>query len=257
MEKIWFDNNNYIEFRLTKWDTNSLGMNTSEIVGFNCDSIINGEKLVSLFEKFNVANKIVFTYGRINANDRMYRQILLKNKFYQAEVSYEIMKNNIQKYSNKLPIVSLIPFDGDLDKLNEIKLISKDSFDFSRFHDDVTVEMDLARNRYWNWIDDLVIQKKEIYYIESKNKVVGLHVQEIKENHANLILTGSAKGKSEISIPIWHSAILNLKERGVEKCSTLISASNIGVLNLYIYFQFKITSCLIGYHKKYKNENTI
>jgi hypothetical protein len=255
MGKIEFDSNNYIEFRLTNWDTNSLRMNTSEIVHFKSDTKTNGVKLLSLFEEFNIENKIELAYSRIDVNNRMIREIMLDKKFYQAEFSYEIIKNNLQKYENKLPVVTLIAFDGNQEKLNEIKSISKNSFDFSRFHDDVNIDITLARNRYWNWIDDLVSQKKEIYYIESKNKIIGIHVQDIVGKNANLILTGSAKGTSEISLPLWHSALLNLKSQGVEKCTTLISSSNIGVLNLYIYFQFKITTCLIGYHKKYNNDN--
>jgi hypothetical protein len=251
------DEQNFIHYRLTPWDKNSLSLNTSEITSFNATDINNARLLLQNFEDFNKANKINFCYVRINAENILLKLTLIQQGFYQAEVSLEIYKTNIHNYNIRLPTVELIKLDyRDEATIKCLSTLARDSFDFSRFHDDVNISIERSRDRYYNWIYDLVYQKKEMYYVESKGDVVGFHVQEqLSEEHTNLILTGAKKGKSELALPLWHSALLNLKDRNIKTVSTLISANNVGVLNLYIFLQFKVKATLIGMHKRYLNDS--
>lgn len=251
--QLIIDEKNFIHYRLTPWDKNSLSLNTSEITSFSATDIKNATILLQNFEDFNKSNSIDYCYGRVNAENNLLKQTLILHGFYQAEVSLEIFKTNIHNYNVKLPKVEMIKLDyGDETNIETLRTIARDSFNFSRFHDDVKISIESSRNRYYNWISDLVKQQKEIFYVLSKGDIVGFHVQEVvSEDHANLILTGSKNGKSELSLPLWHSALLNLKDRNIKTASTLISANNIGVLNLYIFLQFKVKAALIGMHKIY------
>ena len=136
--------------------------------------------------------------------------------------------------------------------LEEIRLIAKNSFNYSRFHEDFNIAREASEMRYYYWIDDLVRQGKEIYICKLKNEIVGFHIQEIVENKARMILTGCKKGKEVLALSLWQEVLHNLKLREIKCAETLISASNIGVLNLYIYFRFKVVRTLFGMHILYK-----
>lgn len=247
---VEIDKENSIACRLTPWDSKTFGFETAEITSFKCNDLNLGIKLMRELDVFVAQHSIKFIYTRIKSENRIEKEILIKYGFYIAESSLEIFKNNLAKYQFKLPTVSILPFSKEDDTIvNDIKLIARDSFDYSRFHDDVNIEEEKARLRYFNWIDDLLSQGNEAYYIEYKGEIIGFHFQRIKGDHADLILTGCKKGKSELSVPLWHSVFLNLCSRGIKECSTLISSSNAPIINLYIFFQFKVRSSLLGLHK--------
>ena len=66
---------------------------------------------------------------------------------------------------------------------------------------------------------------------------------------AALILTGAAGRYSMLALPLWITALEHLGSRQVKHCSTLVSAANIGVVNLYARLGFRYDTTLFGYRK--------
>jgi hypothetical protein len=248
------ENNSTLIFKLTPWDTKSLKLNTIEITTFELFSELDFDPIYNSFLKHCSLYNTQFVYLRIDFENKILRRLLMNKGFYVGEMSYHIIKRKLNIYSQHLPIVNLknVREDKNIEEIiNQIANFTRDSFNYGRFHDDVFIPNLNASNRYYNWIYDLVTQDNEFYYIESKNEIIGFHVQKlVGSNTLEMILTGAKKGKSEVAIPLWHSVLKNAKERGIDTVETIISSSNIGVINLYSYFGFRFNKSLVGLHKK-------
>jgi hypothetical protein len=244
-----------IYFRHTPWDEKSLGIPTAEILEIKYENQDDFESAFIKFEKICSDNKIRFVYTRIDFENKSLRRLLMIRGFYVGETSLQITKKNINKYDLKLPMLTL----NDLRRSSKMDLvfnslceIARDSFDYGRFHDDVFIDNSLARKRYLNWMQDLIEQDNEIYYFESKGEIIGFHIQKLLNPvAAELVFTGAKKGSTGIAVPIWHSVLINLRDRGIAEANTLISGSNIGVMNLYSLLGFSFNKSLIGLHKRF------
>ena len=258
MRKIIVDDAE-IEFRETPWDARSLGLNTIEVTNIRINSDFDFFSIYDHFYSYCSQNAIEFVCLRLNANDKALRKLLLRKGFYVAEVSYVLKKSNLATYSNRLPEVKLINVRSSPNLpflIQEIAELARDSFDFSRFHDDVNIPDILARRRYFNWIFDLLDQDNEFFYVEHRGEVVGFHVQKVTDDgELQLIITGAKKGRNELAIPLWHTVLTNAKRRGITSVKTLISSTNIGVVNLYSFLGFKFTESLVGLHKFINRNN--
>lgn len=245
-----------ISYRLTPWDEVSLEMKTAEIslkdTFENSYSEVE-EKLITV-QKNLLDEGVEFCYTRVSSSDFKLRKLLQENGFYFAEVSQTISKNKIQKFDPiKLPKLKLKEANIDTD-LTLIQDIAKDSFDFSRFHEDYNIPKEKSSFRYQNWISDLFRQNVIIHTALVGKKVVGLNIQKIDKNNntADLILCGCKKGAELYVTSLWNEILKFNKEEGINKISTLISASNVNMANVYSFFGFKINETLFGFHKKLK-----
>jgi hypothetical protein len=205
-----------------------------------------------LVDEFNRKNGIKFTYTRIPSEDKSLKRTMFETNFYYAETSFKMLKKDVHTtdFLEKMKIELDIEKAGTED-YNKIKDLVYHSFQYSRFHEDINIEPEKARLRLCYWIDDLVAQNKDIYISKLKNEIIGLHVQKAEKNKADMILTGTKKDRTLISLPFWGSVFEMNKRLGIRELSSLISASNIGVVNLYSYFGFKFEETLLGYHKFY------
>lgn len=240
-----------IDYRLTPWDARAFGFNTAEITAINIDgNIQNLEKeLIEVESKLKEEN-VKFLYTRIDAQDFTLKKALQDLGYYFAESSLYISKNKIKKFEKeKLPKISYQPYSAT--DIASIKEISQNSFDYSRFHEDPNIDQSLAYNRYYNWIDDLVAQKANIFVAKVGESIIGFNIQKENEDksESDLILAGCKRGMEIYVMSLWNEIIEANKDLGVRKIKTVISASNIGVFNVYNHFGFKVDKTLFGFHK--------
>jgi hypothetical protein len=247
-----------ISYILTPWDSAVFKVKTAEIV-FEETKVYSYEEISQSFNEIEeklAEETIEFCYTRVNSNDIRLKKLLFEKNFYFAESSLEISKLKVQKFeSKKLPALKL-EVAQQID-IHHIKEIANSSFDFSRFHEDPYIELDLAKARYENWIDDLVKQNVIIQVAKVNDEIVGINIQKFNplKKEVSLILCGCKKGAELYVLSLWNEIISYNKEAGTRKISTLISASNTNMANIYSYFDFKINKTLFGYHKSYNNEN--
>lgn len=133
-----------------------------------------------------------------------------------------------------------------------VQEIAATDFLFGRFLEDPFLEAGLGATRHANWVGDLLDQGL-LYVAVLNDRVLGFHAERLSSDgkEADLILTGTARKYSLLSLPLWVSALDSLRERGVTRASTMISAANIGVLNLYCALDFHFDQTLLGFHKRY------
>jgi hypothetical protein len=237
--------------RTTPWDARVFNVGTAEILDFAPADEAAAIATLNAFAEWGVEKHIGFCYTRVDAHDMPARRALQTAGFYAAETTFNISKRDLQKtdFSKYLRRGVNPSAASDLD-LPALSQLAHDHFDHSRFHDDPFVSATIARQRYAGWINDL--KAKEISIFRYRETLVGLHVQEldiVNPQTMHLILTGVAKPVAVLATAWWAAALDALKARNITHCSTVVSAANVGVLNLYNQFGFRIEKTLIGYHK--------
>lgn len=252
MDKITIDDNNFLTCRYTPWDERAFNLLTNEIMEINYNNEKYLENLLKLYDDFSIFNKIKFSYTRIDSQDTLLRNTIQKKGFYYAETSYKVSLSKLKK----IDFDSIIKTDLKLDiptkeDIDQIKIISKNDFHYSRFHEDRNIDIDKARIRYYNWVDDLVNQKKMFLIYKHQNEVISFLIYDIYEDICNLILGGSKSDAGIMSYYFWSAFLKYFQKKEIKKINTIISASNLGILNLYSKFGFNFEKTLIGFHKLY------
>jgi hypothetical protein len=254
MQKIEIDKNNFILFKPTPWDARVFGFNTGEIKGISYKNPQSLKELLQKLDEYNQEEKIRLIYIRIDAEEKILRKYLQDSGFYYAETTLIVEKKDLQ--TSELPIQSKgdfllgVPSGDDFDQIKEI---AKNDFFYGRFHEDPHLDFTKAQLRFFNWIDDMIKQGREIMVYKKDKEIIGFHIQSVTENKSDLILTGTKREKSMISYYFWATILESLKERGVKEAKATISAANKPIVNLYSFFNFNFERTLLGFHKLYKN----
>lgn len=246
-----------ISYRLTPWDSKSLGLKTAEYIDWeNLDNIASIEDEILLLENILKNQKIDFIYTRVDSQNFAVKEALQNTGYYFAECSQMVIRTKIRSYDSiKCPKIGYRNYKKD--DILELKSIAKESFSYGRFHEDPRLNIDLANLRYVNWIDDLIDQDADIKIATLGKKVIGFSIQKMDKTKkkAQLILAGCSKGKEIFASSLWNEILLYNKSIGVASIEALISASNIGVLNIYSFFGFKIKNTFFGFHKHLTCDN--
>lgn len=252
LKRIIISNDSFLEYRDTPWDEKIFGINTMEIlkIVYQKESHIN--ILIQLFKE-NYGEKESLFYYRTFSNDKLVHKCLIENGFYNTETSLLLNQPKVQKTDfEKISKVHLLLENKIVDnnEINIIKEIAKNSFDYSRFHEDPFLEESLCRQRYINWIDDLILQNKKILLYKNDNKeIISFMFYTLNENKACLILGGSRRENGLLTPAFFTSVMNNLKNQGVKKVEVTISASNIVIFNIYITLGFIIKNTMFDFHK--------
>ncbi|WP_338589246.1 hypothetical protein VXM60_13300 [Shewanella khirikhana] len=238
-----------IKGRYTPWDESALKLKTFEIL--EIDTCEQKEVLDALRNNsFCEANLI---YGRFPSNNFLIKELLIKSGYIPCETSFKVTLASLSDYilpriyeRRKLEISKI-----NRDEFSDVADISRNMFNYSRFHEDPFINKDLANNRMYLWVKDLANQDVSCLVNRSKvGDVISFMFYKTNERmQVELILGGSKKGFEMHSPFFWGSVIYYLKLNGATRISTTISAANSGVISLYQNLGFKIVSTNIDYHK--------
>jgi hypothetical protein len=250
MNRIEINTDNYLEYRDTPWDARAFGFKTNELLEIKFESIRNLQFLIDEYIRYTKENNIKFCYTRIPSDEIQLRKVLQEKGFYYAETSYYLSKI-ITKRDNfgrifKNDLIIAPPVDDDFEA---IRNIARDAFNFSRFHEDCNIDIAKARDRYYNWVDDLRNQGKHFLAYKINQELISFLAYNTSEKELDLILAGTVAGKGMISFNFWASFMTYFQNQGYSRAKTVISASNIGIVNLYSRLDFKFDKLMLGFHK--------
>lgn len=238
------------DLRLTPWDERALGMRTAEIVRLEATSKDATTTLLAQAEQWCTEQGVRYLFGRFDAACTPAKAAVLATGHAIVECSLTLARNG----SDGLPVVPsrmrpLLREVADAD-LEELRRIARDDFHHGRFLEDPAIDPSLAAARMANWVGDLV-QQGLMRTAESGGRVIGFHAERIAPDgrHADLILTGATARYAVLALPLWTMALESLRDRGVTSCSTLVSAANTGIVNLYAKLGFRYESTLFGFRK--------
>ncbi len=248
MGKIYIDDS-WLEYRETPWDRKSFAMETKEILNVDYES---EEKLEALIEEFEAdLGGEALVYFRRDSNDMTVKKVLLSKGYYIAECACLMKLARFKKvdfgkiYKNDLPLDT----DFDEEDIRQLQVIARESFHYSRFHEDPFIDIEKAKKRYENWILDLVEQGKKLFLYRSGKEIISFLFYEVTDSKANLILGGSKDGYGMMTLYFFSTILTHFQKIGIKKIEVMISASNLGILNTYISFGFTAQTTFFDYHK--------
>lgn len=240
----------YIEVRHTPWNDVVLEKITCEILDY-CQ---NSSEFPSLLQQaIDFINSSGFEYVQARVEHIREKRHALENAgFYYAELSYELSFRNPKGYTFARDLsrrLFLSPVQSQCE-INFIKAIAQDNFKYGRMLEDLNIDYSAARQRTMNWVDVLAESPHELLIARLGDKMIGFHAQRPTADGSELdwILTGTCSEYSMLSVPLWQSAFKLAQNRDIKLIKTIISAANVGVLNLYNSFPFRIDRALCGYH---------
>lgn len=252
MERIQFGDKTGIIFRKTPWDTDVFGIKTNEILEIYYESEKDLVAILEKFESLNLKAGVRHTTIRIDASDIVLKKNLQRFGFYYAETSLLVSLKKIKNIDFnsiiKGNLALVIPEEKDF---SEIAIIARDNIHYGKFHEDQYIDLALARERYYSWINNMKKQKKEFLVFKRSNKVEAFIAYEIEKGLVSLLL-GGARGENMLTYFFWSSFLTHFQKIKTEKVEALISTSNIGIMNLYSKFGFRFEKSTIGMHKHYK-----
>lgn len=238
--------------RPTPWDAKSLGVNTFEISLSDVNSA-NIDSVKNTLNEITKTNQPSIFYSRINANSILQKNVLLSTGFFNCETQLHIVKSNIKNFiaprelgQRRLPIQHATEQD-----YSEVAKKSTEVFKYSRFHEDPYIDTNRANFRMKVWTEDMKSQLVPL--IVSRNKIGELDsfvfYKNIDGKNIELILGGSMPGKGAMTPLFWASFMEYFRNLGIERIETKISASNIVIANIYLFFNYQIKAVYFDFHK--------
>lgn len=239
-----------ITARLTPWDQRALGIVTAELTTLRADSIDGATALLERAELWARANNVRYLFGRVPADAYHVRRALSDQGHAMVECSLTLSRSGFAGLPSIPARMRPQLRPACRHDLPDLQSIANHDFHHGRFLEDPAIDRAQAVRRTVNWVGDLLDQGL-LQTAESDNRIVGFHAERISEDatHANLILTGVAGRYAMLAVPLWVRALEQLAERRIQGCSTLVSAANTGVVNLYAKLGFRYDSTLFGYRK--------
>lgn len=242
--------NGIVYYQDTPWNNKSIDGKSLEIVSID-SSKEDAVNLINEFCEQKYKESYLLMASRIDASQIELKKIFFLCGFVTVEhtlgvSSFGMDFKKIETIFNKFPVTVE---DYDNENIMVIEDIAAGVFNFGRFYEDPFIEPFKATNRSKFWIGDLINQKAIIKVLKKKNIIVGFMAYKIKDNRAELILGGIKEKYRHLAYGFWANILLNI--RHVKEIHTLISSSNIDIINLYSYFGFRFENAQFGFHKHF------
>lgn len=252
MDTLSLDTSNFIEFRATPWDSRVFGFATNEILKVRYETEEGLDQLLTLFDEYNRAENITFTYVRVPGEDARQKAAVQRHGFYYAETSlllaWDKRNSRASNFALRTGFRLEEPAGEDFERIREI---ARDSFHHGRFHEDCNIDPVKANQRYYLWIDDLRRQDKKFLVYKSGGKVQSFLVYTLENGQADLVLSGSDASAGFLSCYFWSAFMKYFADSGCRKAQALVSASNLRIINLYSRLDFDCVAMYAGFHKFY------
>lgn len=239
-----------IAARLTPWDERALGFTTAEVTAFEINAIDQAGALLDELDQWCSSQSVRYLFGRIDAASLVTKSALLQHGYQFVETSLTVSRSGFANLPNvpRGMLPTLRP--ATTVDIPELRRIAATDFAHGRFLEDPAIDPERAANRTANWIEDLITGGLA-YVAESRGKTIGFHAERANsgQRSAELLLTGAAAPYAMLALPLWVTALESLAARDIQQCTTLVSAANTGILNLYARLGFHFNSTLFGFRK--------
>lgn len=234
------------------WEQRNLGTTCKEVILEPSDSI----DALQMF--IQDAGNVGYMVLKVPAGGVKFLQFLSGHGFIFIESLNEVTLNlsgykmspKIERFDKNINYRRL-PFD-ELDRLGaEIK---KGIFNTDRIALDGHFGVDIAANRYFNWIKDEVAIGNSVYETSCKATPLGFFaLKQTKKGVFDIFLAGMYLNPANFGFgfSILSKSIEEVKRQGGEFITTHISSNNIRVFRLYLQFGFvldKISYVMIKHY---------
>ncbi len=239
-----------IAARLTPWDRRALGFPTAEIVDLAAHDLQSVACLLDAVEEWCRGQSVQYLFGRVSSTERLLKEALLDRGYQFVETSLVVSRGGFLNLPAAPKGMTPLLRPATRADVKIFRRIAEEDFHHGRFLEDPAIDSACAALRTANWVEDLV-EEGLVFAAELRGQVIGFHAERVHpvSSSAELLLTGAASPYAVFALPLWIAALQSLAERDIRQCTTLISAANTGVLNLYARLGFQFNATLLGFRK--------
>jgi hypothetical protein len=244
----------FMRLRETPWDAKALGQPTLDITELALGAESGGSEagdadLFGRLERFCTEKAAGLVTARLAADRHVAIGRMQAAGFRYVETAYRLSCRNVARYEPPARVtrtVELRPaMPSDHDALIEQ---AADSFRYGRFAEDAAIPDEVNRRRQIDWMEGLLSGRARVLVADADGAPGAFMAFRVNEGVADLILAGTKPKLGILAYPLWIAVMKVLKAEGVARAETMISAANIGVVNLYGTLGFRFEQALVGLH---------
>ncbi len=245
------DHGNRIVLRETPWDARALGRPTLDVASFTLASEQGTGTDDELFREFDEAcrdRSAGLVTARVPAARRIAAARFQAAGFRYVETVLRLRYANLARFA--------APSAGRAIELREARpedapaLIEQaaGTFHYGRFAEDPAIDPEVNRRRQIDWMEGLLAGKANVLVADIGDRPGAFMAYRVEEGAADLILGGTRAEQAVLAYPFWSAVLERLKQDGARRVETVISAANLGVMNLYARLGFQAHETLVGLH---------
>ncbi len=252
--RIAVTDNVFLTVRETPWDARAFGRPTLDITDLSLaeENGADPSSDESLFGQFQAVCD-QFAAGlvtiRVDADRRSAIGRLQIAGFRYVETVYRLSCRNVARYEPPARVTRTITLrEARPDDHPTLVAQAADSFRYGRFAEDPWMPADVNRRRQIDWIEGLLAGRARVLVADLDGAPAAFMALRITAGVADLILAGTRPKAGILAYPLWIAVMKQLKAEGVSRAETMISAANLGVVNLYGTLGFRFDQALVGLH---------
>jgi hypothetical protein len=212
-------------------------------------------RLTELLLRHDEANQragVGLTCVRIDANDLVLKDRLITAGYHYVETSLVLSCDRLSRHPFEKVFRRTLPLSGaSPGDVEQLRAIAVESFQHSRFHEDIRIPRPLARLRYSCWIDDIVAQEMPILVYRAGDEVFCFMAHRVQDGIVDLVLGGSRRDRGYASPMFWAALMCHFRDAGARQVRARVSAANLGVLRVYFNLFFNVQRVDLGFTKIY------
>ena len=240
-----------LTYRENTWDSRVLNQPVWEITSFAYDTEENLRQVLTRAGLSFGTGRDGLVVARVNAADQCAVSAFQACGFRYAEASQMVRLRSLKRFTpptrvnRKLELRVAVEAD-----IPRIKGISREEFHHGRYAEDWQIPLAVHQKRQDNWIDDIFAAGQPVVVFEAKGVIHAFMAYSLSDSgEAQLMLGGCDADHGFLAIIFWVNVLEHLREQGAKSVSALISAANLGIVNLYSALGFEFSDLLIGLHR--------
>lgn len=236
---------NGLEYHVLDWDTKYFKIPSGKIIFHEEIDIDNIKECIRKLSDCKFIT-IVNEYNN-NMNNANLARAFGKHIFL-VDVNVQFNKE-VQSKSSELSCI----YTKKIDDLEEMKKIASDSYQHSRFFNDLNLDYDLSRKVYSHWVNSSYDDSSKFYLIHKENNQVASFIIYYFDKRKNCIIDLIAVSKKYQNKGLGTKMIKELEshissEHGSNQIFVGTQINNIGGINFYTKCGFKIQNVNSIYH---------
>jgi len=239
-----------IVLRETPWDARALGRPTLDItaIALACEDGTGGDDdLFAALEALCNTQEAALVTLRLPAERRCAVARLQAAGFRYVETVQRLRYPNLARFeATATPTLTL----REAAVADHPALVTQaaETFHFGRFAEDPAIPPAVNPRRQADWMEGLLAGRAQVLVTGPPPRPAAFMAFTTADGTADLVLGGTRPDQAVLALPFWTAILLHLKQAGIRRVDTVISAANVGIANLYARLGFQVQETLVGLH---------
>lgn len=237
--------------RDTPWDARALGRPTFDVVDLTLaaeGATGTDDDLFAAFDRACREHGIGLVTARLPADRRPAIARLQAAGFRYVETVLRLRFANLGRFEPPATGRSIALRHARADDAEALIAQAAETFRYGRFAEDPAIAPEVNRRRQIDWMEGILAGKADVLVADVGETPGAFMAFRAENGVADLILGGTRPEQAVLAHPFWSAVLMRLREQGIRRVDTVISAANVAVLNLYARLGFQVRETLVGLH---------